>query len=92
MVLVINIKMVTFLYIIYRVAYVTEILRVYCVAESRVSKYVVLNLGLKVLNLFRFTNINIAHIFIRCCNTNNLNNAQSPDFVCRFKSFLFDTA
>jgi hypothetical protein len=41
---------------------VMEILRVYSVTESQVSKYVALNLGFKVLNPFSFTNINLAHI------------------------------
>jgi len=66
-----------------------EILRIYSVAEIQVSKYVTLNFGSKVLNLFSFTNFNIANIFMRYFSTNTLNNAQCPDFVCCFKSFIF---
>jgi hypothetical protein len=53
----------TFLYSIYSGAPVMEILRVYTLAESQVSKYIALNLGSKVLNLFSNTNINLAHFY-----------------------------
>jgi hypothetical protein len=69
-----------------------EILRVYSVAENQVSKYVTFNLGSKVLNLFSFKNVNLSHILMPYFSTNNIKNAQCPDFVCRFKSFIFETA
>jgi hypothetical protein len=69
-----------------------ETMRVYSVAESQVSKYVILNLDFKVLNYFSFTNINLAHIFIRHFSTSNLKNVHCPDFFCRFKSFILETA